>query len=129
MKLIKREDVKKKPLPGRVLQLVVGKDDAVSTSKVMTMGFAHYSAESGPMEPHRHAEEIVFVLSALDGWTRYGGSGVQPDGLGEPIPLEAGMILHFPESEWHVFEFDEGGHVDIAFFYSQPDVYSDRPSK
>jgi len=29
------------------------------------------------------------------------------------------MTLHFPESEWHVFEFDEGGHVEIIFFYSQ----------
>jgi signal peptidase I len=129
MKLIKREDVKKKPLPGRMLQLVVGKEDAVSPSSVMTMGFAHYSVESGAMEPHRHAEEIVFVLSARDGWTRYGGTGDQPDELGGAIPLEAGMILHFPEAEWHVFEFDEGGHVDIAFFYSQSDVYSARPSK
>ncbi len=129
MKLIKREDVEKKSLPGRAIQLVVGKEDAVSSSRVMTMGFAHYSAESGPMAPHRHAEEIVYILSAQDGWTRYGGVGDEPNELGDPVPLKAGMTLHFPENEWHVFEFNEGGHVDIIFFYSQADVYSARPSK
>ena len=59
MKLIKREDAPKKPLPGRVLQLLVGQEGAASPSSVMTMGFARYSAESGPMAPHHHAEEIV----------------------------------------------------------------------
>jgi hypothetical protein len=124
MKLIKREDVVEKALPGRVIQLVVSKEDAVSASSVMTMGFAHYSTESGHMAPHRHAEEIVYVLESDRGWTRYGGYGNEPDGLGEPVPLEAGMTLHFPEGEWHVFEFEEDGHVDIIFFYSQSDVYS-----
>lgn len=126
MELVKREDVKKKPLPGRMLQLVVGKEDAVSHSDVMTMGFAHYSAESGPMEPHRHVEEIVYILDAEEGWTRYGGFGDEPDELGEKVSLEEGMILHYPGDEWHVFGFEEGGHVDIIFFYAQPDVYSDK---
>jgi hypothetical protein len=55
MDLIKRTDVVKKPLPGRVIQLVTGQSGAVSPSEVITMGFAHYSADSGPMAPHRHA--------------------------------------------------------------------------
>ena len=38
-----------------------------------------------------------------------------------PITLEAGMTLHFPPLEWHVFEFKPGGHVDIIFFYGQVD--------
>lgn len=126
MKLIKREEVVKRPLPGRVIQLVVGKDEAISPSGVMTMGYAHYSAESGPMAPHRHAEEIVVITGSEQGYTRYGGSGNEPNELGERIALEVGMILHFPKGEWHVFEFDEGGMVDIIFFYSQSDVYSDK---
>ncbi|MBC8265174.1 MAG: hypothetical protein H8E47_13750 [Anaerolineales bacterium] len=126
MELVKREDVKEKPLPGRILQLVVGKEDAVSYSDVMTMGFAAYSAESGPMEPHHHVEEIVYILEADDGWVRYGGTGDEPNELGDPVPLEEGMILHFPDWEWHVFEYAEGGHIDIIFFYSHPDVYSDK---
>jgi hypothetical protein len=111
-------------LPGRALQLLVGGEGAVSPSEVMTMGFARYSAEAGPMAPHRHAEEIVYVLESDRGWTRYGGFGPEPDELGGPVALEPGMTLHFPENEWHVFEFEEGGHVEIIFFYSQSDVYS-----
>lgn len=124
MKFFTREEVKPMPLPGRVLNLVVGAQDAVSHSDKMTMGFARYSEESGPMEPHHHVEEIVYILSAQNGWVRHGGFGEAPDQLGDPVPLEAGMILHIPDMEWHVFEFKPGGHVDIIFFYSQADVYS-----
>ena len=74
------------------------------------MGFAHYSVEYGPMSPHRHAEEIVFVLDSDRSYVRHGGFGDQPDALGEPLALERDMILHFPENEWHVFDYDEGGH-------------------
>ena len=69
MDLIKREDLNKEFLPGRVIQKAVGKD-APNVSGKMTMGFARYSDESGPMDPHHHAEEIVYVLSAKDGWAR-----------------------------------------------------------
>jgi hypothetical protein len=124
MKLFERENIAKKDLPGRMIQLVVGKEGAASPSDVMTMGFATYSAASGPMAPHRHAEEIVYILSSDRGYTRYGGTGEEPNELGERIVLEPGMILHFPRDEWHVFEYEEGGHVDIIFFYSQADVYS-----
>jgi len=64
------------------------------------------------------------VLGAENGWIRWGGFGNEHDELGSPAPLEAGMVLHIPESEWHVFGFNEGGHVDIAFFYAQTDTYS-----
>jgi len=124
MKLIRRDNVKKNPLPGRVLQLVTGGDKSASPSDVITMGFAHYSVESGPMDPHRHVEEIVYILESKDGYTRYGGFGDKPNELGDRVSLEAGMTLHFPADEWHVFEFDEGGHLDIIFFYSDPSVYT-----
>jgi hypothetical protein len=124
MQFFKREDIRKKMLPGRVIQLLIGKDDAASTSELMTMGFAHYSEETDPMDPHRHAEEIVYVLSAEDGYVRHGGFGEEPTELGNRVPLQEGLTLHVPAGEWHVFEYDEGGHVDIIFFYSQADVYS-----
>ena len=124
MQFFKREGIQEKMLPGRVIQLVVGQEGAASDSNVMTMGYARYAAEAGPMDPHHHAEEIVVILTAQDGYVRYGGFGEQPDELGGRIPLEAGTILHIPELEWHVFEYDEGGHVDIIFFYSQADIYS-----
>ena len=117
MKLIQRKDLKSENLPGRIIQKAIGKD-AYSQSNKMTMGFANYSDQSGPMEPHHHAEEIVHILSAKEGWVRFGDS---PKQLGAPIPLEVGMTLHFPTLEWHVFEFKPGGHVDIIFFYGQVD--------
>jgi hypothetical protein len=124
MNLIKRDEIKRRPLPGRVIQLVVGKQDAASPSDVMTMGFAHYSAESGPMSPHRHVEEVVFVLESTKGYVRFGGTGDQPTELGERIPLEVDMLMHFPENEWHVFEYEPGGHISITFFYCNPNVYT-----
>jgi hypothetical protein len=117
MERTQRSSLERLELPGRVIQKAVGGDaESRSKSERMTMGFAHYSAESGAMEPHHHAEEIVYVLSAEDGWVRYGPAS---DELGEPVPLEAGTILHFPPLEWHVFEYAEGGYVDIIFFYGQ----------
>ena len=117
MELIERKSLKKEYLPGRIIQKAVGKD-AYSSSGKITMGFAHYSDESGPMEPHNHAEEIVHIISAENGWVRIGNA---KDDLGSPIGLESGMTLHFPPLEWHVFEFKPGGHVDIIFIYGQVD--------
>jgi hypothetical protein len=84
----------------------------------MTMGFARYSEESGPMEPHQHAEEICVVLSADKGRVRY---GPQPENLANSTDLEAGMTLHVPELESHVFEYEPGGFIEIIYFYGQVD--------
>jgi hypothetical protein len=70
------------------------------------------------LEPHQHAEETVFIASAKDGWVKFGPA---KNKMGEPIPVEAGQVLHFPEMEWHIFEFNEGGHVDAMFIYGQVD--------
>lgn len=117
MIIIKRDDLQKEHLPGRIIQKAVGKD-AHSPSQKISMGFAHYSQASGPMEPHHHAEEIVYILSAHNGCVR---TGTSPHQLGNQVNLEDGMTLHFPPLEWHVFEFEPGGHVDILFIYGQVD--------
>ena len=117
MQIIKRQQIPTTSLPGRIIQKAVGKD-SFSPSMKMTMGFAHYADESGPMEPHQHAEEICYVLSARDSWVEKGDA---PDHLGGPVPLEAGMTLHIPLLEWHVFRWKAGGHLDILFFYGQVD--------
>jgi hypothetical protein len=115
MDLIRRDDVPAKRLPGRVIQSVLGKDAFVPSGK-MTVGFARYAAESGLMEPHQHAEETLFVVAARDGWVR---SGEAPDRLGPKVPLDAGVVLHFPELEWHQFGFGGDGFVDVLFCYGQ----------
>ena len=117
MKCFRRADLERVPLPGRVIQKAIGKE-SYSESGKMTVGFARYSAESGIMEPHHHAEEALFVVDAKDGWVRY---GPEKDKLEDSVPLEAGMVLHCPALEWHVFEFDEGGYVDLLFIYGQVD--------
>ena len=119
MDVLKRSDLDRVRLPGRTLQKAVGgPGEGKVTSTRMTVGFARYSAESGPMEPHHHAEETIYVVDALDGYIR---PGMAVDRLGDRVRLEAGMILHFPELEWHVFEWAEGGYVDALFIYGQVD--------
>ena len=100
MDLIKREDLKKEILPGRIIQKAIGKD-AFSKSARMTMGFATYSEQSGPMAPHHHAEETIYVISASDAWVCY---GPEENALNTRVDLKAGMTLHFPPLEWHVFQ-------------------------
>lgn len=117
MEYIHREDMQVAALPGRGLQRAVGKNSVI-TSERMSVGFARYDTRFGPMEPHHHAEETVLILDAENGWVRY---GKEKDQLGERIELKKGMILHFPELEWHVFEYDTNGFVDIAFIYGQVD--------
>ena len=115
--ILARDQLARHPLPGRIIQKAVGKDGASSSSR-MTMGFARYSAASGPMEPHHHAEEIVYILEACNGWCRHGPA---KDNLPNRVALSAGMILHIPSLEWHVFEYDAGGAIDVVFFYGQVD--------
>ena len=117
MKIIERDQLTPHAMPGRIIQKAVGKD-GYSTSGKMTMGYAHYSEASGPMEPHHHAEEIVHVLAASHGVVRH---GPEKDQLTHTTALHPGMTLHIPEREWHVFEFGPGGFVDILFFYGQVD--------
>ena len=126
MKIIKRDDIGELRLPGRIIQMAVGKEGAASPSTEMTFGYAHYSEESGPMEPHHHAEEIVHILSAENGWVR---CGMEKDHLDTKVILQEGMTLHIPPLEWHVFEFDPGGHVDILFFYGKKDLFSEKAGK
>lgn len=115
MILVKRDAIPPQRLPGRIIQSAVGRHSIVESNK-MTVGFARYSADSGPMEPHHHAEETIYVVESVKGYVRYGDG---KHALGERIPLAAGMVLHFPELEWHVFEYDEDGFVDIVFIYGQ----------
>lgn len=117
MKVLQREDLAQERLPGRVLQRAIGKDSA-SLSGKMTISFCRYSAESGPMEPHQHAEETVIILDARSGWIR---KGPAKDNLNETVPVRIGTILHFAELEWHVFEYGPGGFIDAACIYGQVD--------
>jgi len=117
MEIVHRKDITKEILPGRIIQKVIGKDSIIK-SKKMTVGYAHYSTESGPMEPHQHAEETVVVIGVKDGFVSFGPSR---DNLNKKIELKIGTVIHFDDLEWHCFEYDNGGFVDIVFIYGQVD--------
>ena len=117
MDSVQRNSVPVVRLPGRDIQRIVGKDAALASGR-MTVGSAHYSDASGPMAPHQHAEETIFVLAAHDSWTRYGES---PDDLPNRVELEPGLTLHIPELEWHVFEWAPDGYADVVVIYGQVD--------
>lgn len=117
MNVLQRSEIEAEKLPGRVLQRAIGRNSA-SASEKMTISFAHYSAESGPMEPHHHAEECVYIIDARRGWIRRGPS--QTD-LPEKVEVAAGTLLHFSEMEWHVFEYGENGFIDAICIYGQVD--------
>jgi hypothetical protein len=104
-------------LPGRIIQKSVG-IDGLSTSGRMTVGFARFSDETGSMAPHQHAEEVCYVIAASKARVRYGPAA---DRLQKSAPLEAGTTMHVGDGEWHVFEHDQGGFLDILFFYAQVD--------
>jgi hypothetical protein len=117
MKVLQRDEIAREALVGRVLQRAIGKG-AASESRKMTIAFAHYSEESGPMEPHQHAEETVYIIDAADGWIRKGPSKTD---LPEKVMVRAGTVLHFDEMEWHVFEHGKGGSIDALCIYGQVD--------
>jgi uncharacterized RmlC-like cupin family protein len=117
MDYLKRSDIIKKNLPGRVIQNAVGKKEAnpIPTEK-MTVLFAHYDAENGPMEPHNHAEETVVILAADKGFIKWGSA---KDTLEHTQTLAAGDVLHFPALEWHAFAYEGRGYVDALCIYGE----------
>ncbi len=117
MKLIKREELDEQEILGRRLQPAVG-FGMYSGSNKMTVGFATYTDEDSEMEPHCHAEEAIYVISAEKAWFMY---GPDKDSMSIKIELKEGRILHFAENEWHTFGCLKGGHADLIFFYGQAD--------
>jgi len=117
MKLINANELEQLMLPGRIIRKAVG-SDGLAHSEKMTMGFATYCESCGKMTPHNHAEETVFILKSEKGYFRHGQT---VDTLGGRIKLEPGMIIHFDELEWHVFEYEVSGNVEIIYFYGQVD--------
>ena len=116
MNVIERNTVPEQMLPGRFMQKIVGKaeDGYLSDSRILNIGYCRYCAEAGPMEPHMHAEETVQILSSDRGWVRFGPA---KDDLPHKVMLQPNMTLHIPAGEWHVFEYADGGSLEILFIY------------
>ena len=108
-----REQLPIRALPGRGIVDAVGPNGPRFTDG-MNVGFALYDESFGPMEPHHHAEECVYIKHSDRAWVEWGG---EPDNLLYKAELVTGQLLHFPENEWHVFRFEEGGSLEIIFIY------------
>ncbi len=117
MRTVKHAETPIDPLPGRGIRRFVGRDSALD-SEEMTVGTALYADEFGPMAPHNHAEETIFVLEAERAWVRWGPTA---DDLPNRIDLEPGVVVNTPAMEWHVFEWEPGGHIELLFVYGQVD--------
>ena len=78
----------------------------------MMMGFARFDKNLGEMIPHVHPEEGMFVIDCANAFARFGAS---EDSMGGRTAIKPGMIMWAAEGEWHVFEFGEGGFLDIVF--------------
>ena len=116
MEIIERRQVTEQLLPGRFMQKIVGKaaDGYLSDSQILNIGYCRYCAEAGPMEPHMHAEETVQILNSNSAWVRFGPT---KDNLTQRVMLEKDKTLHIPQGEWHVFEYEDGGSLEILFIY------------
>ncbi len=117
MRAVRYADIPIDALPGRGLRRFVGRNSALE-SEEMTVGTALYADEFGSMEPHHHAEETVYVLEAERAWVRWGPG---PEDLPNRVDLEAGVVVNTPALEWHVFEWEPGGRVEILWIYGQVD--------
>lgn len=113
LRYVNKNEVEIEALPGRGLLRIIGKNSCFDSS-VMSVGYALYSEEYGVMEPHNHAEETVIITRVKDGYVSW---GEHANNLTHSLKLEAGMVLHIPEKEWHVFTYDQGGYVEIIFIY------------
>ena len=70
----------------------------------MTFGRTMFTRKYGIMEPHCHAEEIIYVLEAKKAHFRYGATEECLDG---DVIMESDHVYHIGVGEWHVFEFDD----------------------
>lgn len=111
-----RNDGVKINAPGRLIERIFGKLSASEVENA-NMGFAHFSeAEHGPMCPHYHEDEIIYVLEAKDAYTLYGQS---KDALDGRMELNSGDVLRYHAGERHIFKFTKpDGYLDILFFFS-----------
>jgi len=115
MKFITTEEIPVKALPGRGVQKAVGLESAITSNK-MTISLCTYNDSFGPMEPHNHAEETIYIVDVEDGWILAGDT---KDHLPNKVVLKKGMIVHFDPLEWHVFQYGRGGYIVAACIYGQ----------
>lgn len=118
MHIIDSSKVEPTKLNGRHIRKIIEKGGVVE-SQYMSLGMAEFSTDIGPMTPHRHDEEGIYVLEAENCYTRCGDC---VENFFEPKKIEPGMFLLYGKDEWHVFEFQGKGYLKIIFFFATGDL-------
>ena len=115
MKIINKGEAPTQKLQGRYATRIVGKtDDYYYHSDTLHFGHCLFRGDTGPMTPHAHAEECMYILDCKDAWIL---SGPSQDDMPDRAELEPGMVISMPAAEWHVFRYKEGGFVEILYCY------------
>lgn len=116
MKCVRREDLTPLTLQARQIWRVYGENAAVDDR--LSYGFAHFAPEYGPMKPHKHEREWIYVLDAHQATARY---GTDFGSMNSSSHLKAGDFLRFEDQECHVFEFgSNAGYLDILWGFEIP---------
>ncbi|MGI6005557.1 MAG: cupin domain-containing protein [Christensenellales bacterium] len=115
MDIINRKDIPAFIAPGRKRWAAMGAGGAAIRIDDANVGFARVSLEYGPMEPHKHINEILYVLDAKDAYVRYGDTKA----CEKKQPLSPGDVFRMRDGEWHVFEFENpDGFLEILTFFA-----------
>ena len=118
MQIINRKDIPGKVFPGRTRWPAFGSEEAAFQIDDASVGFARFSLEAGPMEPHKHENEILYVLDCKDAFMLYGDT----KDVQSKQPLQVGDIFRMKEGEWHCFSFEnQEGYLEMITFYATAD--------
>ena len=114
MQFFTRTQARVNPCTARTVYPLIKKDEGVMESENMDVGFARFDKNLGEMEPHVHSEECMYVIDCVHAYARFGES---KEKLGERVAIVPGMIMRAAAGEWHAFEFENGGFMDIVWFF------------
>ena len=93
MDFIKRDDIKKNALPGRVVQNAVGHNSAVLSEKMTVSFFAITPPKAVPWSPTTTPRNRWWCCPCKDAYVKW-GSG--KDSLEHTVELHEGDLMHFP---------------------------------
>lgn len=117
MDLARKENLPVIEKTGRKMSRAYG-DNALFPDDNISVGFGRLTPVFGQMPPHRHEQEIIYVLEVNNVSLRYGPEWAQMEGSHK---LAAGDMMRFAKGECHQFIMEgEDSFLDFMFIFSVP---------